>query len=152
MNKIKTYEFTYNESIDGFGGVQFCDETEQGATKLFQDWQKENGYNIEEYNVEDIYDANDAEEYGIRYARNPERAKLLHCILLNIGENFYYSGESENGKAFAITDSEVAADALLETLYNLGFEEEGNPDTTEPDYRREEVFVNGFMCYKFTEL
>lgn len=151
MQKINTYEFTYTDEDKCKDSIRIASNSEEQAIKLFREWQEKYKRKIASYTVRTVYDNEDAEEYGIRYAQNPERAKLLHCILLNIGENFYRSGEGEDGEAFALTESEVAADALLETLYNLGFEEEGNPDTTEPDYRREEVFVNGFLCYKFTE-
>lgn len=152
MQKIYTYEFEYIYRDNYKASLRIAANSEEKASQLFCEWQEEYGHKIENYTTRTVYDAEDAEVYGIRYAQNPKRAKLLHCILLNIGENFYRSGEGDDGKAFALTESEVAADALLDTLYNLGFEEKGNPDTVEPDYKREEIKIKGLLCYRFTEL
>ncbi|RHP47009.1 hypothetical protein [Clostridium sp. AF32-12BH] len=67
MKKIKTYEFRYDEAIDGFGSIQFCDEEKFGAIKLFREWQEENGYNITNYTTNIVYDDDDAVAYGDRY-------------------------------------------------------------------------------------
>ena len=52
-----------------------------------------------------------------------DKKQLLHTISSNVGENWYESGIDKNGKAYAETDSEIAMKSLLETLFNLGFNE-----------------------------
>ena len=62
-----TFEFTYDESIDDFGSIQFCAETRTEAETLFKDWCEENGLKINEYDVKVVYDTYDAQEYGDDY-------------------------------------------------------------------------------------
>lgn len=62
-----TYEFTYDEGIDGFGFIQFCGENLDEATELFTDWLKENDYVVDEYYYEKVYCPEDAEVYGDNY-------------------------------------------------------------------------------------
>ena len=65
-----TFEFTYNEDVDGFGSIRFCAESQTEAEELFHEWNHENGYdsNIgEDYSVEIVYDESDAREYGDSY-------------------------------------------------------------------------------------
>lgn len=62
-----TYEFVYNQEIDGFGSIQFCAESKQEAEELFQDWQNDEGYKIADYKAESVYNAYDACEYGKVY-------------------------------------------------------------------------------------
>lgn len=62
-----TFEFTYDESIDDFGSIQFCAETRTEAETLFKDWCEENGLKINEYDVKVVYDTCDAQEYGDDY-------------------------------------------------------------------------------------
>ena len=47
--------------------------------------------------------------------------EVLFWILTNLKWNWKESGTLENGKPYAVTDSEIAADALTEILYDLGF-------------------------------
>lgn len=62
-----TYEFTYGEEIDGFGSIQFCARSKREAEELFRDWQNDEGYEIADYEVTSVYDADDAREYGKTY-------------------------------------------------------------------------------------
>ena len=62
-----TYKFTYDESIDDFGSIQFCAKTRAEAEKLFADWCKDNDLKIEEYDVEVVYNYDDLHEYGTDY-------------------------------------------------------------------------------------
>ena len=43
---------------------------------------------------------------------------IMSCLY----NNFLTSGIGDNGKAYAETDSEIAAEALEEVLYDLGYE------------------------------
>lgn len=65
-----TFEFTYDEDVDGFGSIRFCAESQANAEELFHEWNHENGYdrNIgKDYSVEIVYDESDAREYGDDY-------------------------------------------------------------------------------------
>lgn len=58
-----TFEFTYDEDVDGFGSIRFCAESQTEAEELFHEWNHENGYdnNIGKYySVEIVYDESDA--------------------------------------------------------------------------------------------
>ena len=88
-----------------------------------------------------------------------DKQKLLHTIISNLGENWFESGVDANGKAYAQTESTVAKDGLLETLYNLGYEEyydvesRGQLEEIEPDYQFEEGTINEvFWCVTVHEL
>lgn len=73
-----TFEFTYDESIDDFGSIQFCAETRTEAETLFKDWCEENGLKINEYDVKVVYDTYDAQEYGDDY---------MPCVDLGLMKN-----------------------------------------------------------------
>lgn len=64
---IYTYEFAYDESIDGFGVTQFCARDKKEAKSLFDDFCKENNISVPEYSVEIVYNEDDAREYGNKY-------------------------------------------------------------------------------------
>ncbi len=51
---------------------------------------------------------------------------LIEELFKRLGDNFYDNGKPfyHEGKLCAITDSEAAADALEETLFNLGLDGE----------------------------
>lgn len=67
MSNIYTYEFTYDEFIDGFGVIQFCAENKKEAESLFDDFCKENNFSVPEYSVDIVYNEDDAREYGDKY-------------------------------------------------------------------------------------
>ena len=48
------------------------------------------------------------------------KQEILYWIFRSLDGNFIETGTTEDRKPYAITDSEVAADSLHETLYNLG--------------------------------
>lgn len=73
-----TFEFTYDESIDDFGSIQFCAETRTEAETLFKEWREENGLKINEYDVKVVYDTYDAQEYGDDY---------MPCVDLGLMKN-----------------------------------------------------------------
>lgn len=87
-----------------------------------------------------------------------DRESLLHMIISNLGENWYESGVDENGKAYSKTDSEVAMKGLLETLFNLGYEEYYEIEERDqlgeikPDYRFEDGCNNGLWYVTVREL
>lgn len=65
-----TFEFTYDEDIDGFGFIRFCAVSQTEAEELFHEWNRENGYDDkigEDYSVEIVYDESDVREYGDDY-------------------------------------------------------------------------------------
>ena len=64
-----TYQFNYDETIDGFGEIQFCAEKRCEAETLFKNWQAENGYNIKDYTVKIVYNEDDAKTYGSKYIK-----------------------------------------------------------------------------------
>lgn len=51
-----------------------------------------------------------------------EKQRMLKYILTHLGDNFCGSGIDSYGRAYAFTDSEIAANSLEETLYNMGYE------------------------------
>lgn len=48
---MHTFQFLYDEKIDGVGVIEFCTKNEREATKLFINWQKKNEYSIQNYEV-----------------------------------------------------------------------------------------------------
>lgn len=80
------------------------------------------------------------------------KKEVLFYILTNLKWNWKESGTLESGKPYAITDSEIVADALTEILYDLGFEEESDPDATFPDYRRTDSTITGTWLARFEEI
>lgn len=69
MPKIHTYEFTYDEKLDGFGSVRFCARSKAEARTLFREFQEENHFTVAErdFKIERVYDQSDAECYGPEY-------------------------------------------------------------------------------------
>ena len=69
-----TYQFCYDENVDGYGSIQFCASSENEARKLFSEWKHDNKYNISKCDVSIIYNKEDQEEYGDDYidTRNGE--------------------------------------------------------------------------------
>lgn len=80
------------------------------------------------------------------------KKEVLFYILTNLKWNWKESGTREDGKPYAITDSETAADALTEILHDLGFDEESEPGVNFPDYRRTESTITGTWLAKFEEI
>lgn len=90
---------------------------------------------------------------------NIDKQELLHTIISNLSENWFESGVDKKGKAYAKTESTVAKDGLLETLYNLGYEEYSDVEARKqlneikPDYRFEDGTTNeGFWYVTVHEL
>lgn len=75
-----TYQFLYDENIDGYGSIQFCAASENEARKLFTEWKRENKYNIFKYDVSIIYNKEDQEEYGDDYIDPRNRDEKLWQI------------------------------------------------------------------------
>lgn len=80
------------------------------------------------------------------------KKKLLHIIMSSLTENWCCSDVDRDGKAYAWTDSEIAADALTEILYDLGCEEFHEPNAKKPDYRRDDVIIEGCWRAVFIEI
>ena len=70
---------------------------------------------------------------------------LLWVVLLR-------TGVDGDEKAYAWTDSEIAADALTEILYDLGCEEFHELNSKRPDYRRDNIVIDGCWRAVFTEM
>lgn len=80
------------------------------------------------------------------------KQEILYWIFRSLDGNFIETGITEDRKPYAITDSEVAADSLHETLYNLGFVEK-NDDNTYGDYcRTQSLDKDGFWEMKFVAM
>lgn len=85
------------------------------------------------------------------------RKSFLNEILLNLCENFCDSGyyDFDNKKAYAETDSEIAADALEEVLYDLGYiklEDTSVEESETRHYSRTDIIENGAWKAVFKEL
>lgn len=77
------------------------------------------------------------------------KQEILYWIIKNLDGNFIETGITKDRKPYVITDSEIAADSLTETLYNLGFVEQ-NKDNSDGDYIRIEIVSEkGFYEVKF---
>lgn len=79
-----------------------------------------------------------------------DKKKLLHEILTNLDEN-WCGCIVDDGKAYTWTDSEIAADALTEILYDLGFEVQ-KLDNPKADYIRTDIIKDGLWYANFVEL
>lgn len=83
------------------------------------------------------------------------RCSLLSMIMSCLYNNFLTSGIDDNGKAYAETDSEIAADALEEVLYDLGYMKLEDTSVEESEirhYSRKDVIENGAWKAVFKEL
>lgn len=83
------------------------------------------------------------------------RCSLLSMIMSCLYNNFLTSGIDDNGKAYAETDSEIAADALEEVLYDLGYMKLEDISVEESEirhYSRKDVVENGAWKAVFKEL
>lgn len=80
------------------------------------------------------------------------KKKLMHILMRSLEENWCSVNIDKNGKVSAWTDSEIAADALTEILYDIGLEEYHNPDAKNPDYRRDDIVIDGCWRASFDEL
>ena len=83
------------------------------------------------------------------------RCSLLSMIMFSLYNNFIISGIDENGKAYAETDSEIAADALEEVLYDLGYmklEDTSMEESEIRHYSRKDIVENGAWKAVFKEL
>lgn len=80
------------------------------------------------------------------------KQEILYWILGKLDGNFIETGITGDWKPYAITDSEIAADSLTETLYNLGFVEQ-NKDNPDGDYKKIEIVSEkGFYEVKFVAM
>lgn len=62
------------------------------------------------------------------------------------------SGIDSYGRAYAFTDSEIAANSLEETLYNMGYEaSKSSKENLESDYVIQEGIQNGGWCKRFVQ-
>lgn len=83
------------------------------------------------------------------------RCSLLSMIMSCLYNNFLTSGIGDNGKAYAETDSEIAAEALEEVLYDLGYMKLEDTSVEESEirhYSRKDVVENGAWKAVFKEL
>ena len=83
------------------------------------------------------------------------RCSLLSMIMSCLYNNFIISGIDNNEKAYAETDSEIAADALEEVLYDLGYmklEDTSMEESEIRHYSRKDVVENGAWKAVFKEL
>lgn len=80
------------------------------------------------------------------------KKRLLHIIMSNLHENWCSSTVNKDGKACAQTDSEIAANALTEILYDLGCEEFHESGSENADYRREDIVLEGLWVAVFVEM
>lgn len=80
------------------------------------------------------------------------KKKLMHILMRSLKENWCSVNINKNGKVTAWTDSEIAANALTEILYDIGLEEYHDPNTKNPDYRRDDIVINGCWRASFDEL
>lgn len=83
------------------------------------------------------------------------RCSLLSMIMSCLYNNFLTSGIDDNGKAYAETDSKIAADALEEVLYDLGYMKLEDTSVEESEirhYSRKDVVENGAWKAVFKEL
>ena len=67
-------------------------------------------------------------------------------------EILYWIFRNLDGKPYAITDSEVAADSLHETLYNLGFVEKNDDNPYGDYYRMQSLDKDDFWEMKFVAM
>ena len=80
------------------------------------------------------------------------KKKLMHILMRSLKENWCSVNIDKNGKVSAWTDSEIAANALTEILYDIGLEEYHNPYAKNPDYRRDDIVIDGCWRASFDEL
>ena len=80
------------------------------------------------------------------------KKKLMHILMRSLKENWCSVNINKNGKVTAWTDSEIAANALTEILYDIGLEEYHDPDAKNPDNRRDDIVINGCWRASFDEL
>lgn len=81
-----------------------------------------------------------------------EKQKILKYILTHLGDNFCGSGIYSDGRAYAFTDSEIAANGLEETLYNMGYEASKSfRENLESDYVIQEGIQNGGWYKRFVQ-
>lgn len=83
------------------------------------------------------------------------RCSLLSMIMSCLYNNFLTSGIDDNGRAYTETDSEIAADALEEVLYDLGYMKLEDTSVEESEirhYSRKDVVENGAWKAVFKEL
>lgn len=81
-----------------------------------------------------------------------EKQRMLKYILTHLGDNFCGSGIDSYGRAYAFIDSEIAANSLEETLYNMGYEaSKSSKENLESDYVIQEGIQNGGWCKRFVQ-
>ena len=81
-----------------------------------------------------------------------EKQRMLKYILTHLGDNFCASGIYSDGRAYAFTDSEIAANALEETLYNMGYEASKSfQENSESDYVIQEQIIYGGWYKRFVQ-
>lgn len=81
-----------------------------------------------------------------------EKQRMLKYILTHLGDNFCGSGIYSDGRAYAFTDSEIAANGLEETLYNMGYEASKSfQENSESDHVIQEQIINGGWYKRFVQ-
>ena len=80
------------------------------------------------------------------------KKELMRNIILSLGQNWYKTGIDEDGKAFAWTNSEKAADALTEILYDIGCIESYDEHPTIPVYYKYVIVTNNHWRAVFREV
>lgn len=80
------------------------------------------------------------------------KKKLMHILMRSLKENWCSVNIDKNGKVSAWTDSEIAANALTEILYDIGLEEYHDPYAKNPDYRRDDIVIDDCWRASFDEL
>lgn len=80
------------------------------------------------------------------------KKKLMHILMRSLKENWCSVNIDKNGKVSAWTDSEIAANALTEILYDIGLEEYHDPYAKNPNYRRDDIVIDGCWRASFDEL
>ena len=79
------------------------------------------------------------------------KKKLMHILMRSLKENWSV-GIGRNDKVSAWTKSKIAADALTEILHDIGLKELRDPGTETPDYRRDDIVIEGIFAVEFIEL
>lgn len=81
-----------------------------------------------------------------------KKQEILKYILTHLGDNFCEAGIDSYGRAYAFTDSEIAANSLEETLYNMGYAaSKSSKENLESDYIIYEGVQNRLWCKRFIQ-
>jgi len=73
MNKIFTFEITYEKKVDDFGTIQFNAYTKKEALELWENYCKDNfGKKVSVISIEAVYEESDFRHYGDSYGTPEE--------------------------------------------------------------------------------